>query len=301
MFRRVGSRVKRRAIRLPSVARVVARLESAKVWTAAGSLDDDRFFGSCRVCGAAGVFVRKHVSLRNGYRCTSCKASLRYQGQADALLRHYAANDAESLAELVSEPGFAQLAIWEPGMIGPFRKYLQDLPDYVQSNYWPDVPPGDLCDGIRCEDVTAVTFPDDSFDLVITSDIFEHVRRPYVGFAELHRVLQPGGRHVFSIPVQEPMPSTTVERVDTSGDEDVYVLEPRYHYGPNNTLHIVYNDFGRDLVERLSALGFDTEVLSFDSPSTEASRLVTFSSLKRPVGCGLHVGELVAPVGRCPA
>jgi hypothetical protein len=243
--------------------------------------DDDSFPGTCNVCGEEQVFVRRNASLREGYRCGRCKASLRYRGQADAILRTYARHGSTTISDLVQEPEFAGLAFWEPGVLGPFRAHFTTMPGYVMSDFWPDVRPGDERDGVRCEDLMALTFPDRSFDLVVTSDIFEHVRKPFVGFAEVHRVLRPGGRHIFSIPVQEPWRATTVERVDTSGPEDVHVLEPRYHLGPGNSQHIVYNDFGRDLVDGLAAVGFDTEVIRFESPSTEASRMLTFCCTRR--------------------
>lgn len=279
-LRRVRSRVARAA---------AARSARVKTSVAVGSTaapspamaDDDSFEGVCNVCGEVGVFVRRNASLREGYRCPTCKASLRYRGQADAILRSYARYGAESLAALVKEPDFADLSVWEPGVLGAFRRYLTELPGYVMSDFWPDVTPGDERGGVRCEDIMALTFDPDSFDLVVTSDIFEHVRKPFVGFAEVHRVLRVGGHHIFSIPVQMPWRAVTVARVDTSGDEDINILEPRYHLGPNKSLHIVYNDFGRDLLDGLSEVGFDTEVIQFSSPSAEASRLLTFCSTKR--------------------
>jgi len=226
-------------------------------------------------------FVRRNASLREGYRCRRCKASLRYRGQADAILRTYAQHGSTTIAALVKEPEFAALAFWEPGVLGPFREHFTTMPGYVMSDFWPDVAPGDERDGIRCEDLMALTFAEGSFDLVVTSDIFEHVRKPFEGFGEVHRVLRTGGRHIFSIPVQEPWRATTVKRVDVSGDEDVDILEPRYHLGPGNSQHIVYNDFGRDLVDGLAGVGFDTTVIRFESPSSEASRLLTFCCTKR--------------------
>ena len=243
--------------------------------------EEDSFAGTCNICGEEQVFVRRNASLREGYRCGRCKASMRYRGQADAILRTYAEQGSTTIAEIVREPRFASLAFWEPGVLGPFREHFTTMPGYVMSDFWPDVRPGDERDGVRCEDLMALTFSDRSFDLVLTSDIFEHVRKPFVGFAEVHRVLRPGGRHIFSIPVQEPWRAATVERVDTSGPDDVFVLEPRYHLGPGNSLHIVYNDFGRDLVDGLAEVGFDTEVIRFESPSSEASRLLTFCCTKR--------------------
>lgn len=285
LTRRWVSRLKRRSVRWPALTRAMVAIErvTAGRWGIdknAGPLARDHFAGSCPVCGAPGVFVRNHRYLRNGYRCSMCNSSLRYQGQADALVHFYSRHGSTSLAKLVNEPDFSALRIWEPGVMGPLRQHLATLPGYVQSNYWPDVPGGEYIDGIRCEDLMAVTFPDNSFDLVVTSDVLEHVRRPYEAFRELYRVLRPGGRHIFSIPVGHPMPRSTIERVDGSGDEDVYLAEPRYHHGPGGSTHLVYNDFGQDLLDRLSELGFETTVLHLDRSSPEASRLITFAALR---------------------
>ena len=192
------------------------------------------------------------------------------------MLRRYGQGEA-SLAELVMDDAFRRLAVYECGVPSHFKPYLSDLQDYVESTFWPDVEPGEMRNGVRCEDLMRLTFPVESFDLVITSDVFEHVRRPYVGFAEVWRVLRPGGAHVFSIPVVFPMRPQTVARVDVSGPEDVHLLEPRFHSGK----HLVYNDFGADLMDRLDVLGFETDVLRFEAPDTEAARLLTFCSVKR--------------------
>ena len=286
LARRVRSRVAR-AIKGRAPSPTPSRAQSPATAVVAGKAaaavvpDDDEFAGTCNICGHDQVFVRRNASLREGYRCGSCKASLRYRGQADAIIRTYARHGAATIAALVHEPEFAALSFWEPGVLGPFREHFATMPSYVMSDYWPDVAPGDSRDGVRCEDLMSLTFADSSYDLVVTSDIFEHVRHPFEGFAEVHRVLRQGGRHIFSIPVQEPWRATTTERVDTSGAHDVNILEPRYHLGPGNSQHIVYNDFGRDLVDGLSDAGFDTEVIRFESPSSEASRLLTFCCTKR--------------------
>jgi SAM-dependent methyltransferase len=239
----------------------------------------DAFEGDCRICGRSGVFVRASPSLREGYKCSHCRAELRYQGQADVLIRRYASSGARSIADLIRDPAFQPLRIWEPGRLGPLRHYLRRLPNYVGSDYWPDAQPGDERDGLRCENVMALTFANASFDLVVTSDIFEHVRRPDEGFAEVHRVLRPGGVHVFSIPLQIPMRERTLVRVDTSGDEDIHLEQPRYH-GGGNTKHLVYNDFGADLVARLAEFGFETDIVPFSSVNSEAARLLTLCSIK---------------------
>jgi hypothetical protein len=234
------------------------------------------FEGMCRVCGTDAVFELYDPSLREGFVCPTCRSRLRDQGQADVLLRRYGCGR-RSLAELVDDRSFQELDVYECGVPSHFKPYLQSLPGYVESTFWPDAEPGEIRDGVRCEDLMRLTLPANAFDVVITSDVFEHVRRPYDGFTEVRRVLRPGGVHVFSIPITLPMRKETRARVDTSGDEDVFLIEPRYHNGK----HLVYTDFGADLVTWLSELGFDTEAVRFEAPDAQASRLLTFCSVKR--------------------
>ena len=211
-----------------------------------------------------------------GFICPNCRATLRYQGQARALVHRYSTDGARSLAELVEEPAFRALRIYEPGDRGALDQFLRVLPGHIRTSYFPDIEPGTVVNGVRCEDLMALTFPAGEFDLVITSDVMEHVRRPDVGFAEIHRVLRPSGQHVFTIPLRHPMRPKTIARVDVSGDEDVFLVKPAYH-----NEHLVYNDFGADLLEMLDRIGFDTEVVRFDSPDEEASTQLTFCSRRR--------------------
>jgi SAM-dependent methyltransferase len=214
--------------------------------------------GRCDVCGHEGTYVVGEAATRETHQCESCDASLRYRVQAAAIAGTYGCPD-RTLAELVAEPRFRDLSIYEPGIVGPFRRLLRELPGYVSSYYWPDVPPGEQRDGVRCEDLRSLTFPDDSFDLVISSDIFEHVRGPMDGFAEIHRVLRPGGHHIFTVPLFWPFAPTTVARVDWSGPEDKFLKPPVYHGSPVDPKgSLVYTDFGMDLPEQLRELGYVT-------------------------------------------
>ncbi|NLD76484.1 MAG: methyltransferase domain-containing protein [Acidimicrobiales bacterium] len=211
----------------------------------------DSYLAMCAVCGRFSRFVRDGLSVRETFPCTECGASHRYRHQAEVMLAHLSRQGSANLDELAAEQEFAAKAIFEPGWLGPFRPRFSPLPGYVTSGFWPDVEPGETRDGVRCENLEALTFDDETFDLIITSDIFEHVRHPERGFAETFRVLRPGGLHIFSVPVRWPLAHTTRPRVDVSGPEDVLLLDAEYHYGS-----LVYNDFGYDLVDQLEAAGF---------------------------------------------
>ncbi|MBV6632304.1 MAG: methyltransferase domain-containing protein [Alphaproteobacteria bacterium] len=52
---------------------------------------------------------------------------------------------------------------------------------------------------LREADVRSLPFPDDHFDVVIGAHVLEHLADPEIGFAEMMRVLKPGGRMVLCI------------------------------------------------------------------------------------------------------
>jgi SAM-dependent methyltransferase len=53
----------------------------------------------------------------------------------------------------------------------------------------------------RSGEITALPFEDESFDLVTAFDVIEHVENDQQVFNELTRVLKPGGRLIFSVPL----------------------------------------------------------------------------------------------------
>jgi SAM-dependent methyltransferase len=214
--------------------------------------------GPCGVCGHTGEFVVSDAPTRENHKCAECSASLRYRNQAGAITATYGWPDS-TLSQLPEKPGFRDLVLYEPGISGPFRHYLRDVAGYFNSYFWPEVSPGSEHEGVRCEDLRNLTLADESVDLVITSDIFEHVRDPMPAFAELYRVLRPGGHHIFTVPISWPLRPITVQRVDWSGPEDVFLMPPEYHLSPTDPRgSLVYSDFGMDLPEQLRELGFET-------------------------------------------
>jgi ubiquinone/menaquinone biosynthesis C-methylase UbiE len=64
---------------------------------------------------------------------------------------------------------------------------------------------GDLT--LQIGDVQNLDFPDDSFDMVITSCVFCSVTDPVKGFQEINRVLKPGGRglHLEHVRSKQPV------------------------------------------------------------------------------------------------
>lgn len=219
------------------------------------------------VCGLSQLFARAKHAIRETYNCQHCKASLRERGQAEAILACYEGLHAATLSELVEYSDFRRLHIYEPGTIGPFRRLFKRLPYYQQSDYYSEIERSKAPPDIPHQSLEKLCFADASFDLVITSDILEHVRLPERAFSEIARVLKPGGYHVFTVPLQEPLPATTVARVDTSGEFDKPLLPEHYHGNGKGGRSLVYTDFGADVLQMLARAGCTAH---FHRPSTDS-------------------------------
>ena len=240
----------------------------------------DEYAGICAVCGAFSGFVYVEGSARESYRCEECLASMRERGVAQALLDLY--GDGQTcLKYLCQYPRFSSLAIYEPGVHGSHRTYMRRIRRYRQSHYRPNARPGDTVDGMVNQDLQRLTFDSGSLDLIITSDIMEHVRRPAVAFTEIKRVLKRGGRHVFTVPLQYPMPEKNIYRVDTTTEEDQYLDLPRYHGDGSGGRALVYTDFGEEVLKDLDRAGMPTTTCFVDATNERRRKVLVFISRKR--------------------
>ena len=237
------------------------------------------YYSYCSVCGEKCGFADMAPSVRESFQCDSCRASLRERVVAEAIISVFGRGKCNSVVNLICELNFAKLKIFEPGISGAIRKILSDLPNYQNLFYYPGHPMGSLVDGIRNENLEELTFSDNTFDLVITSDIFEHIRHPWQAFKEIHRVLIRGGVHIFSIPGTIPLNDTTRARVDVSDSNDVHILEPIYHGDGKGGESLVYNDFGSDIFQNLLSMGFHTVSVRNDHVDNRRRTVFSYISI----------------------
>jgi SAM-dependent methyltransferase len=62
----------------------------------------------------------------------------------------------------------------------------------------------DRLTGVLRGDARELPFPDDMFDVVITSEVLEHIQDDVAAIGEMVRVLRPGGRFAATVPAQFP-------------------------------------------------------------------------------------------------
>jgi SAM-dependent methyltransferase len=252
--------------------------ETEIVESTAPDFESDYYFGACAVCGRTQIFLRTARAIRETYRCTGCNASLREREQAQAILGCFGGLRDRTLADLALQPAFRRRHIYEPGTIGPFRPLLAELPFYRQSDFYSEQQRAAATEGIPHQSLEQLGYADATFDLVITSDILEHVRTPQRAFSEIARVLKPGGYHVCTVPLQDPLPEKSVVRIDTRGSQDRPLLPEHYHGDGKGGRSLVYTDFGADIVDMAAAAGFATALRRPHGASRIAGNAITVVS-----------------------
>lgn len=197
-------------------------------------------FDRCPYCGPT-LFVRLRQEAI-GVRCVRCAAS------AIHLVIGWALRDQVS--------DLAGVDACELSARGPLARFLKRAAKSAAfSEYFADVEPGSYREGVRCEDVQRLSYADASFDLVTHTEVLEHVPDDARAFAELHRVLRPGGTMLFTVPLYGGYP--TIERARLRNGEIEHLMEPAYHIDPLRGAGILaFRDYGLDIVGRLRAAGF---------------------------------------------
>jgi SAM-dependent methyltransferase len=214
--------------------------------------------GDCLICGKPTLFYRAGRLPTETYTCRECGAISRNRHLAIILCRVMGVEEPVSLRSLMDT--HPDLSIFEAQAKGAIHEVLQALPGYVCSEFFESVPPGSYSrKGVRCEDLERLTFEDNSFDIVITQTVFEHIRDPEAAWREIYRVLKPGGHHLFTIPYSPDR--KTRRRVIATSEGDQYVL-PKVYHGDGIRDGLVYTDFGSDLPDYLADFGLPTEVFS---------------------------------------
>lgn len=175
--------------------------------------------GFCNICEADTVFIEYTPWLRGNYKCKKCQSQPRNRALVNVLNKY--AKEWHNLTMHESSPS------------GPLSGFLKKkCKNYSSSHYFSDVARGSYKGEFRSEDLSALTFPDQSFDLIVTSDVFEHVMDPDKAFHEIARVLKPGGMHIFTIP-WIPNHKHSSRRAALKADGSIeFLKEPEYHGNP---------------------------------------------------------------------
>jgi len=241
-----------------------------------------RRFGRCAVCGRWGPRLYRRwivwpelerrwglepleaeaLAHKESDACAFCGAKLRARRIAQALLITLGGDPPpwRSIRDWTRSPNAQRLAIAEVNEIEGLHAELARLPGFAPSEYIEGAEPGAIVDGVRCEDLTRLTYHAERFDLLLSSETLEHVPDLPKALSEIRRVLKPGGSHIFTVPVRPSVPRT-FERRRINPDGAIVDAHPPIAHPGGDWGYPVFTEFGADLPERLQAAGFEVRVL----------------------------------------
>jgi hypothetical protein len=202
-----------------------------------GPLKQSFRLGYCPICASQTVFVKHGNWLRESLLCIRCGSNPRWRAVIATLEEHF--------------PDWREMTIHESSPGGSASDKLRDeCKRYIPAYYFPDTPLGSYKDGVQCENLEHMSFGDSEFDLVVTQDVMEHVFHPAVAFAEIARVLKPGGAHVFTVPWYRQR--MTITRATDSPNGIIHLAAPEYHGNPvDESGSLVVTAWGLDICDRI--------------------------------------------------
>lgn len=253
------------------------RRPPSRPWASRFQYQGSHDAGFCIACGNETLFTFSTPSLyRESLVCACCGATSRYRAIARGLLgflRRRVSADASSLADLAAATVPAPVRAYDTQVPFAYAINAYPLPEILGRVPWiriqtsvfrPSRPWGEaIAPDVTNENPEHLSFADSSLDVVIASDVLEHVRRDDLALKEIHRVLSPGGAFLFTVPHVRTMRETLIRRLVVDPEDpskDVDVLPPEYHGDANSETGagaLAYRVYGTDLDERLDALAFD--------------------------------------------
>ena len=186
--------------------------------------------------------------------CNNCAANARMRTLAKSVVKVLGLNTTEDFAnKLKSDPNFV---VYETAEYFTFRfKGIRKLRNYVVSEYFADRPFGKVIDGIRNENLECLSFAENFADVIITSEVLEHVVNLDQALSEIRRILKPSGHHIFTVPVDQNLTST-FERAKLVNGRIEHLSEPVRHGDSIRSEGILaFREFGHDTARYISREG----------------------------------------------
>ena len=154
---------------------------------------------------------------------------------------------------------YPDLGIYITEQLTPIYKYfLNRFPQTIGSEFLGNAVPrgASNSDGIRNENLCALTFKDHSFDVLVSLDVFEHIPAYQDAFKECARVLKPGGRLMWSVPFIPSSRTNSIRAKLVEGNVQ-HILPPEYHGDPLSSNGILcFQHFGWEMLDEMKQAGF---------------------------------------------
>ncbi len=148
----------------------------------------------------------------------------------------------------------ANLRLAEINNCGVLHDHLCNLPGLHYSEY------GSTDPAIGSEDLMKLSYTDSDFDIVLTSDVLEHVPDYRRALAEISRILKPDGVFIFTVPWLSDRKTIVRAKINSHGMVEL-LNKASFHgeYSLKLADYLVFYEFGYDFVQNLQDI-FEVEI-----------------------------------------
>ena len=108
---------------------------------------------------------------------------------------------------------------------------------------------------------------DAEYDLVIASDVLEHVFDVQKAIEEIYRILKVGGKAVITVPQGDNLENTLEDLMDLSQEERENKLGPSGHY----------RFYGSDIIDKFNKIKFSVDIFDSNSVSNKIRKKFVLS------------------------
>ena len=224
--------------------------------------------GFCNVCGHLAVFEVSSSNLRENVLCARCRSTNRQRQIALVLCEHLSKVLGRRVRHLRDIPQETNLLIYNTESTGAVHEALVLQRGYYFSEYFgPAIAVGALVGTVHHEDLMHLSLASQSVDIMLSSDVFEHVASPYKAHEEVFRVLKRGGRHIFTVPFYQNEFLDEQQALLQEDNTIKYLKDPEYHGDPLRPEGaLVFRIFSLQMLVELRKLGFMTKFHKLYSP-----------------------------------
>ena len=205
--------------------------------------------GFCELCqkDSRFEFDTKNINFRESLKCEHCKLINRWRfvlSYLKKILKNTNSNTSVFMYEQVT----------------PLFKYAENFfknINLIGSEFLGyDKKPGEIIRNIRHENSMELSFNDNSFDIIVSTDVFEHVPDIQKTLTEAYRVLKENGTLLISVPL-DVNKQETIQRAVFDNGKIKSLLPEVYHGNPMSSKgSLVFYDYGWDFLNFLRKAGF---------------------------------------------
>jgi SAM-dependent methyltransferase len=197
----------------------------------------------CQCCERTTIFIAHRNASAEFRACLFCSANERYELLAAEIRQRYGKK-------------LPEMDVLELDPHSPLRAILSSARTYTRT-FYEEGGSGLQRDGAVCADISALSFENGSFDLIVSSEVLEHVPHLEKALRESARVLRRGGVHLFTVPPR----AATRRRAEIIGREIKHIEPPEYHQDPLSPEGILaFWDIGPDLALALPIEGLEIKM-----------------------------------------